>query len=146
MTEELLLMIASAFLSVSALALSIFNLQHLEVPLKRAAAIIAEALRLSEPLVPALRNSQIDNYIREILKSFSESDPFFRQSLEATGETAEHVADVLPLLDPSLQTLGKAISLPTDQARSLMSTVVHRVKDYDNKVQEIRADIQRLLN
>lgn len=145
MDSELLMFASTLVISLTALVLSVFNLQHLEVPIKRAAAIIAEALRLSEPLVPFFRTSSIDNHIREALTALAKSDSFFRQSLEATGETAEHVADVLPILDPTLQTLGKAISLPTDQSRSLMSTVVHRVKDYDNMVQQIRGDLQRLI-
>lgn len=144
MDSELLLFVSSFVVSLAALILSVFNLQHLEVPIKRAAAIIAEALRISEPLVPILRTSTIDNHIREALVALASSDPFFKQSLDATGETAEHVADVLPILDPTLQTLGRAIVMPTDQARSLMSTVVHRVKQYDNMVNDIRGDLNRL--
>jgi hypothetical protein len=138
------MMIVSVLVSFSALALSVFNLRHLEPLLKRSAAIIAEMLRLAEPMSPFLRSSKIDNYIREVLRAYAASDPFFVHSLNATSQTAERVADILPLLDPELKIIGKAMSLPVDKSRALMTNVVHRVKDYHQMVQQIQGDLQRL--
>jgi len=141
-----LMLVVSLLISLSALILSLLQRRDLEIPLKRSATVVAEGLRLAEPWIPALRNSQIDNYIRDVLRAYAESDPFFVQSLKATGEDPEHVADVLPVLDPELKTLGKAISLPVDKSRALMADVVHRVKEYDQVVQRIREDLERSLD
>jgi len=146
MTPNDLMLIVSLLTSLSALALSLLQRQNLEAPLKRSAGIIAEGLRLAEPWIPALKNSQIDNYIRDVLRAYANSDPFFAQSLNATNQTPEHVADVLPILDPNLKTLGKAIGLPVDRSRALMADLVHRVSDYDQAVQQIREDLEESLN
>ena len=136
------LIVASFLASTTALILSVFNLGSLERPLKRSAQTIAEVLRYLEPVIPALQKSRVDNYIRDVLRAYAASDPFFVQALQTTDETPDHVADVLPLLDPELKTLGKAISLPVDKSRVLMTSLVHRVKEYDQVVREIQEELQ----
>jgi phosphoglycerate-specific signal transduction histidine kinase len=144
--EDNLILVVSVLASLSALVLSVFNLRSLERPLKRSAAIAADVLQLAEPWIPALRNSQIDNYLRDVLRAYAASDPFFTQALKATGQDPDHVADVLPVLDPELKTLGKAIGLPVDKSRALMTNLVHRVKDYDQAVERIREDLEHSLD
>ncbi len=141
-----LMLVVSFLASLSALILSLLRRRDLEIPLKRSAGAIAEGLRLAEPWIPALRNSQIDNYIRDVLRAYADSDPFFAQSLNATNQTPDHVADVLPILDPNLKTLGKAIGLPVDRSRALMADLVHRVSEYDQAVQQIREHLEESLN
>lgn len=136
----------SVVASLSALVLSVLNLRSLERPLKRSAAIAADVLQLAEPWIPALRSSRVDNYIRDVLRAYAASDPIFAHSLKATGEDPEHVADVLPLLDPELETLGKAIGLPVDKSRALMTELVHRVRDYDEMVRQIRENLKKSLD
>jgi len=142
MAVDDLVLVVSVLASLSALILSVFNLRSLERPLKRSAAVAADVLELAESWIPALRSSQIDNYIRDVLRAYAALDPFFAQSLQTTDQTPDHVADVLPLLDPELKTLGKAISLPVDKARVLMTSLVHRVKEYDQVVREIQEELQ----
>jgi len=144
--EDNLILVVSVLASISALVLSVFNLRSLERPLKRSASVAADVLQLAEPWIPALRNSRIDNYIRDVLRAYAASDPFFAQALKATGEDPEHVADVLPVLDPELKTLGKAIGLPVDQSRALMTDLVHRVREYDEMVRQIREDLEHSLD
>jgi len=144
--EDNLILVVSVLASLSALVLSVFNLRSLERPLKRSASIAADVLQLVEPWIPALRHSQVDNYIRDVLRAYAASDPFFAQSLKVTGQDPDHVADVLPVLDPQLKTLGKAIGLPVDQSRALMTNLVHRVKDYDQAVERIREDLEHSLD
>ena len=141
MTEDVLLVV-SLLTSVAAFLLGLFNLRQLEVPLKRFAGLTAELLRVSEPWIPALRSSRVDNYLQDVLRAFANSDPFFRQALEVSNQTPEHVADVLLVLDPSLETVGKAISLPVDQARALMCSAVRCVDRYDHAVNEIRQELK----
>jgi hypothetical protein len=144
--EDNLILVVSVLASLSALVLSVFNLRSLERPLKRSAAIAADVLQLAEPWIPALRNSSLDNYLRDVLRAYAASDPFFTQALKAIGQDPDHVADVLPVLDPQLKTLGRAISLPVDKSRALMTSLVHRVKDYDQAVERIREDLEHSLD
>jgi hypothetical protein len=147
MQDQTNFMLAVSFLaSLSALVLSVLNLRSLERPLKRSASVAADVLQLAEPWIPALRNSHVDNYIRDVLRAYAASDPIFAHSLKATGKDPEHVADVLPLLDPELKSLGKAIGLPVDQSRALMTDLVHRVKEYDEMVREIRENLKKSLD